>query len=86
MLWKYFTDEELAEHRGKIMAKNPPRTLLTWFRFVIPAQSHNERVGLLTGFKKMAPASFFSEAMEVIKQVLTEKEFNELKEALTDDR
>lgn len=82
MLWKYFTDEELASHRGKIMAKNPPQTLLIWFRFVIPSQSHKERVGLLSGFKKMAPKSFFDEGMQVIKQVLTEKEFDELNKAL----
>jgi Hemerythrin HHE cation binding domain len=82
MLWRYFTDEELASHRGKIMAKNPPQTLLIWFRFVIPAQSHNDRVGLLTGFKKMATATFFDEGMQVIKQVLTEKEFDELNKAL----
>ncbi len=37
LLWKHFTDEELASHRGKIMSKNPPQTLLIWFRFVIPA-------------------------------------------------
>jgi len=83
MLWQYFTDEELASHRGKVMAKNPPQTLLIWFRFVIPAQSHKERVGLLTGLKKMAPAPFFNEGLQVIKQVLTEKEFSELNEALT---
>lgn len=82
MLWKYFTDEELASHRSKIMAKNPPQTLLIWFRFVIPAQSHKERVRLLTGFKKMAPESFFDEGMQVIKKVLTENEFDELNKAL----
>jgi len=78
LLWKHFTDEELASHRGKIMKKNPPETLLVWFRFVVPAQSHNERVGLLTGFKKMASRSFFSLGMEVIKQVLTTSEFSNL--------
>ena len=64
------------------MVKNPPQTLLIWFRFVIPAQSHKERVGLFTGFKKMAPETFFNEGMQVIKQVLTEKEFDELNKAL----
>ena len=64
------------------MAKNPPQTLFIWFRFVIPAQSLQERVGLLTGFKKMAPASFYNEGIQVIKQVLTEKEFDELSIAL----
>jgi len=82
LLWQYFSDEELASHREKIMAKNPPSTLLIWFRFVIPAQSHAERLGLLTGFKKMAPAPFFAEGMEVIKQVLTDTEFGYLQSAL----
>jgi len=81
-LWQYFTDEELAAHRGKIMAKNPPETLLTWFRFVIPAQSHNERVVLLTGFKKMAPAPFYKQGMDVIKNVLSTNEFEDLNKAL----
>ena len=61
LLWQNFRDEELASHRGRIMAKNPPETLLIWFKFIIPAQSHAERVGLLTGFKKMAPRPFFNQ-------------------------
>jgi len=82
MLWKYFTDEELASHRRKIMAKNPPQILLIWFRFVIPSQSHKERIGLLTGFKKMASEPFFNEGMQVIKKVLTEEEFDQLNNSL----
>jgi len=82
LLWKHFTDEELASHRAKIMAKNPPQTLLTWFRFVIPAQSHPERVSLLTGFKKMAPAPFFNDGMGVIRKVLPTQEFEALQKAL----
>lgn len=82
MLWKYFTDEELASQRGKIMAKNPPQTLLIWFRFVIPSQNIKERIGLLAGFKKMVPEPFFNKGMQVVKQVLTDKEFDELNQAL----
>lgn len=66
-------------HSGQCL---PPQTLLIWFRFIIPAQSLKERVELLSGFKKMAPASFFNEGMEVIKQALTGKEFDELNKAL----
>jgi hypothetical protein len=82
LLWHHFTDEELASHRSRIMQKNPPEILLIWFRFIIPAQSHNERVGLLSGFKKMAPAPFFEKGITVIKQFLTEKEFSDLSKAL----
>jgi hypothetical protein len=82
LLWQYFSDEELAAHRGEIMAKNPPQTLLIWFEFVIPAQSHAERVGLLAGFKRMAAPAFFAEGMEVIQNVLSPSEFHHLEEAL----
>lgn len=82
LLWKYFTNEELAALRGKIMARNPPHTLLIWFRFVIPSQSHMERVGLLSGFKKMVPAPFFGEGMQVIQEVLSAKEFDELEDRI----
>ncbi len=84
LLWKHFTDDELAQHRGRIMAKNPPETLLIWFRFVIPAQSHNERIGLLSGFKKMAPADFFAKGMEVIRGVLSDLEYEKLSKDLGD--
>jgi hypothetical protein len=83
LLWQHFTDEELAAHRGEIMARNSPRTLLTWFEFVIPAQTRAERIGLLTGFKRMAPVDFFAEGMEVIQKVLPPSEFEHLEDALS---
>jgi len=84
LLWKHFTDDELAQHRSRIMAKNPPETLLIWFKFVIPAQSHIERVSLLSGFKKMAPADFFVQGMEVIRVTLSDKEYEKLTRAIGD--
>lgn len=82
LLWQHFTDEELAAHRGEIMARNPPETLMIWFEFVIPAQSYAERVGLLTGFKRMAPAAFFAEGISVIEKVLPSSEFERLERSL----
>jgi hypothetical protein len=83
LLWQHFTDEELAAHRVEIMARNPPRTLLTWFEFVIPAMSRAERVGLLTAFKRMAPAGLFAEGMAVIQKVLPPSELEHLEDALS---
>jgi hypothetical protein len=77
-----FTDEELMSHRGRIMSKMLPQFLLLWIRFIIPAQNPGERVGLLSGFKKMAPPAFFQEVMEVIKKVLTETEYKSLRQTL----
>jgi len=83
LLWQHFTDEELVDHRSKIMASNPPETLLTWFRFVLPAQSRTERIGLLQGFSKAAPPDFFAKALDVIESALTPKEFSELQAGLS---
>lgn len=77
-LWECFTDVELAEQRKMIMRKNTPDTLLTWFKFVLPAQSHAERASLLTGFKMAAPTPFFNTAMESIRKVLSVSEFSGL--------
>ena len=82
-LWQHFTDEELARHRMEIMARNPPLTLLTWFEFVIPALTAAERIGLLAGFKRMAPANFFAEGMAVIQKVISAAEFDQLEGALS---
>jgi hypothetical protein len=82
LLWKYFTDEELGAQRSKIMGRLSPDTLLIWFSFILPAQCHAERVGLLSGFKKMAPEAFFSQAMDVIEKNLNSQEFALLKKAL----
>jgi hypothetical protein len=83
LLWQHFTDEELAAHRGEIMSRNPPRTLFTWFEFVIPALTRAERVGLIGGFKRMAPADYFAEGMEVIQKALPPSEFESLEEAMS---
>lgn len=82
LLWQHFTDEELAGHRSEIMKKLEPETLLLWFKFIIPAQRHQERVGLLGGFKAMAPIDFFQSAMSVVKSALRPDEWNRLNESL----
>jgi len=84
LLWKHFTDEELAEHRKRIMANLSPQSLLLWLKFILPALSHPERVEFLTGFKKSASFSLFQAGMDVIEQALNEREFKLVKLALAD--
>jgi hypothetical protein len=79
LLWKHFTDEELANHRVKIMKSLNPETLLLWLKFAVPAQSQNERIRLLSGFKKMANPQFYDQCMSVIYRVLPLDEFERLK-------
>lgn len=82
LLWKHFTDEELAEHRVRIMQRNPPETLLIWLKFIIPAQTHRERVPFLAGFKKVVPEALFSKAMDVIRRELPLLDFSSLHKAV----
>jgi hypothetical protein len=52
--------------------------LLVWLRFIIPAQTHMERVPFLAGFKKVVPESLFKEALDVIRPELSDLDFSSL--------
>jgi hypothetical protein len=82
LLWDNFTDEELSGHRAEIMKNLPTSTLLLWFKFVAPAQSHLERVNLFKVFKQNTPAGLFQQVKDVLRSALNESEFEELMEAL----
>jgi hypothetical protein len=79
LLWQHFSDEELAGHREAIMQRKPQDVLLTWLRFIIPAQSLGERVGLLCSLKKIVPDAFY-EVVDVIRLSLSVEEFSILSE------
>lgn len=84
LLWDNFMDEELAAHRTEIMKNLHPDTLLLWFKYIAPAQSHPERTALFKGFKANAPESFFKKVKELLSEVLTEEEYGLLMKELAE--
>lgn len=82
LLWDNFTDEELAGHRVEIMKNLPASTLLLWFKYVAPAQTHFERVGLFKGFRQSAPDELFEQAKDILRSVLNDSQFKKLMAAL----
>lgn len=62
LIWKYFSDEELMEHRRAIMAASDPESLLKWFRFVFYALNGKETAEFLDRLKSMFPETTFIEA------------------------
>jgi hypothetical protein len=82
LLWEHFTDEELIGQRTKIMSGMGPENVMMWFRHIIPAQNHEERVGLLTGFKANAPAPAYQAAMTMLKPLLETHEWEMLEAAI----
>lgn len=82
-LWQHFTDEELHGHAGIIMSKHAPEELLMELRFIVPALSHPERVGLLSTIQAMAPEPFVRNVFDVVRNNMTTKDFTKLEEALS---
>ncbi|MFN7116128.1 MAG: hemerythrin domain-containing protein [Saprospiraceae bacterium] len=81
-VWAHFTDEELLGHRKEIIGRNKPEDLLLFFRFILPAQKHQERTNLLRGIQANAPAPFFTALLTTAQEVLPAAEFSQLTNAL----
>jgi len=77
-MWEYFTDEELLGQRREIIERSKPDELLLMYRFILPAQSHQERVNLLRGIKANAPAPFFTTILSTMQEVLSPEEIDRL--------
>jgi hypothetical protein len=72
---KQFTDEELMQHQIAIMGEMSFETLLLWFKYIVPARRPDENAQVLSGFKSAAPAPAFDAVLGVIKNELSEHEF-----------
>lgn len=82
LLWKHFSDEELAEHRRQIIGRLEPETLVMMLKYIAPALAPAERHGLLKGMKMNAPGPFFEAVNSELQKVLDEEERKSLAQAL----
>jgi len=67
LLQAHFTDEELIQQRIAIMGGMEFPILLNWLKYTIPAQTEEENVQMLSGFKKNAPAAAFDAVLNTIR-------------------
>jgi hypothetical protein len=58
-LWAHYTDAELLELHGRLMASLPPQEVLDVARWMVPALSPAERAGMLNGVKAELPPHAF---------------------------
>jgi translation elongation factor EF-G len=79
MMQQYFTDEELIEHQVQIMQQMEFKTLLLWFKFIVPARRGEENKQVLTAFKANVPAEAYEAAKSTILTVVTAEEWNTMK-------
>lgn len=78
LLQQNFTDEELIQHRVEIMQRIQFPILLLWLKYTIPAQSEENRVGMLSAFKANAPKEAFDAVLATIKPVMKEEDYASL--------
>lgn len=78
LMQEFFTDEELIQHRMTIMKKLEFPVLLLWMKYVIPAQSEEESIGMLSGLKAGAPKEAFQAVLNTIKPQMSSVRFDSL--------
>lgn len=59
VLWAHYSDAELAELHGRLMASLPPQEVLEVARWMVPALSPAERAGMLNGARADMPPHAF---------------------------
>ena len=69
------TAEELNENSMRIMQKVAFPVLLMSLKYIIPAQSFNENIKILTAFKTNAPAEALQAVLDIIKPEMTNEDF-----------
>jgi hypothetical protein len=75
---KHFTDEELMQHQISIMEEMSFETLILWFKYIVPARRPEENAQVLIGFKSAVPESAFNAVIEIIKNEISENEFQKI--------
>ncbi|MCA9588745.1 MAG: hypothetical protein KC657_25690 [Myxococcales bacterium] len=78
LLERLFTDEELLEMHGKIIASISPGEMLEVTRRMIPAVSLEERVAILAGARASAPPEAFAAVAEVARTSLRPDQWREV--------
>lgn len=82
LLWSAYSDAELQELHGAILASLPPAKMAAIMRWMIPAVPHAVRVEMLGGMRGQAPAEVFAGMLEIAQARLAVGEWTKLTFAL----
>lgn len=83
LLHRHFTDAELQEIEGAIVAAHPPEKLMSTLTLMIPAMNMTERVGFLRGIRASAPPEAFEAVLSnAARPSLAPQEWQRLEEQL----
>ncbi len=74
LIWANFTDEEIMAWHGQVMSTLTPDQIMMWFKYIVPALNPFERSIIMGGFKENAPAEFFGQVLNMLKEYMPENE------------
>jgi len=81
-LWAEYPDEALLEIEVAIVASIPPVLMARALNWFLPALSHPERVGMLSGMRENAPPEAFAGALAIARERLAHRDWRRLACAL----
>jgi len=84
LLQKHFTDDELIKSRVDTMQRIKFPILLIWLKYIIPAQTEEESLGMLLALKTNAPAEAFEKVLQTIEVAMTPHRYERLLVRLND--
>jgi len=81
-LWAHYSDAELLQLHGRLLASIDPREMLEVARWMVPALNPAERADLMNGMKNDAPPEAFLGLLAHIRPHLDESAWNKLQRAI----
>ena len=81
-LWAHYSDAELMQLHGRLMASIAPSEHLTVGRWMVPALTPAERAAVVGGMKAEAPPEAFLGMLAHIRPHLNDKDWNHLARAV----
>jgi hypothetical protein len=82
VLWARYTDAELMEIHGALLASIPPHEMMFALRWMVPFMNPAERAGMLADMQVHAPAPAFAAVIATVRPHLTQREWDKLARCL----
>ncbi len=82
VLWSAFSDAELIAIENALKASIPPQDMAIFARWLLCANDHAFRVGMLGGVRAHAPADVFEMLLGIARANLSERDWRKLAQSL----
>jgi hypothetical protein len=82
ILWDSLDDAQLQALHDELVAAIDPQEMAVFLRWILPAVSHPERLGMLEGMRASAPPEVFEGVLAIARERLSRRDYGKLAGAL----